>query len=266
MSASASYPAWELEHRYGPRVHLLGDVWTRSALARIGSPSIGQTELLALVREVYTHLVRSICHELPTVEASVPTRMAEAHPDSGVWHGRVLDPAARIVIVDVIRGGILASQVCFESLLGVLPVESLRLDHINLARTSDDAGRVTGVDLTGSKIGGTLVGSTLILPDPMGATGSTVIRAIEHLVEGFGQPARILVLPMICTPEFLRAVLDFRDDIVVYAGRLDRGLSDADVLEAVPGSAWERERGLDERGYIVPGAGGVGEVLNNSWC
>ena len=32
------------------------------------------------------------------------------------------------------------------------------------------------------------------------------------------------------------------------------------------GTHWERERGLNEQGYIVPGAGGMGEVLNNSWC
>jgi uracil phosphoribosyltransferase len=33
-----------------------------------------------------------------------------------------------------------------------------------------------------------------------------------------------------------------------------------------PGVEWERERGLNEQSYIVPGAGGMGEVLNNAWC
>jgi uracil phosphoribosyltransferase len=28
---------------------------------------------------------------------------------------------------------------------------------------------------------------------------------------------------------------------------------------------WDEERGLDDHHYIVPGAGGVGEVLNNAW-
>ena len=73
-------------------------------------------------------------------------------------------------------------------------------------------------------------------------------------------------MPMICTPEYLRAVLDFDEEIVVYAGRLDRGLSAGDVLEAVPGERWAEEVGLDDTNYIVPGAGGVGELLNNSWC
>ena len=100
----------------------------------------------------------------------------------------------------------------------------------------------------------------------MGATGATVGRAIEHYLEEFGHPRRILAMPMITTPEFLRALLPRFPELRVYTARLDRGLSPQDVLSSVPGADWDRERGLDDRGYIVPGAGGVGEELNNSWC
>jgi hypothetical protein len=37
-------------------------------------------------------------------------------------------------------------------------------------------------------------------------------------------------------------------------------------LARIPGEAWSKERGLDGKSYIVPGAGGMGEVINNSWC
>jgi hypothetical protein len=37
------------------------------------------------------------------------------------------------------------------------------------------------------------------------------------------------------------------------------------VLATVPGTHWAEEKGLDEHQYIVPGAGGVGEILNNAW-
>jgi uracil phosphoribosyltransferase len=36
-------------------------------------------------------------------------------------------------------------------------------------------------------------------------------------------------------------------------------------LQTVPGELWGEERGLDDHHYIVPGAGGLGEVLNNSF-
>jgi uracil phosphoribosyltransferase len=73
-------------------------------------------------------------------------------------------------------------------------------------------------------------------------------------------------MPMIATPEYLRAVTGAFDDLVVYAARLDRGLSAPDVLATLPGQRWNEERGLNDHGYIVPGAGGMGEVLNNAWC
>jgi uracil phosphoribosyltransferase len=72
-------------------------------------------------------------------------------------------------------------------------------------------------------------------------------------------------MPMIATPEYLRAVLAATPDLVVYTARVDRGLSPPDVLATVPGTHWDRERGLNAHGYIVPGAGGMGEVLNNAW-
>ena len=37
------------------------------------------------------------------------------------------------------------------------------------------------------------------------------------------------------------------------------------VLQTTPGKRWAEEKGLNDRQYIVPGAGGVGEVLNNAW-
>jgi hypothetical protein len=52
----------------------------------------------------------------------------------------------------------------------------------------------------------------------------------------------------------------------VYTARVDRGMSPPEVQAAPPGARWAEERGLDDEDYIVPGAGGVGEVLNQSWA
>lgn len=265
--APSTRRGWELEHRYGPRVHVLDNVYLLSALARIGSPEVAHRDLMALLRSVYQTLVMTACgRELPRVEAAVPSRMAAAHPEQGVYRGPVFDPGVEIVVVDIIRAGIVPSQVCFELLTAVHPERRLRLDHLTMARRSDEEGHVVGVDLSGSKIGGRVDGAYLVLPDPMGATGATTIRALRHYEESFGEPEKIVALPMIATPEYLRAVLEEFENLVVYTARLDRGMSDPDVLATVPGTHWDRERGLDEKSYIVPGAGGMGEVINNSWC
>jgi len=259
--------SFELEHGYGPRVHVLDNVYLLSALARIGSPDIAHRDLMALLRSVYHSLLVVSCgHELPRVDAQVPTRMAATHGAAGVWKGEVFDPATPIVVVDIVRAGIVPSQVCFELLTALLPERNVRLDHLNMSRVADQAGHMVGVDLSGSKIGGSVEGATLILPDPVGATGSTTVRAIEHYKERHGKPARVIALPMISTPEYLRRVLDAVPELVVYTARVDRGLSDAETLARVPGEAWAHEKGLDAKSYIVPGAGGMGEVINNSWC
>ena len=99
------------------------------------------------------------------------------------------------------------------------------------------------MDLSGSKIGGSVEGKVLILPDPMGATGSTTIRAVDHYLEHHGRPSHVLALPMIATPEYLRAVTDRVENVSVYTLRVDRGLSPPDVLATPPGTHWERERG-----------------------
>ncbi|MBI5362270.1 MAG: uracil phosphoribosyltransferase [Planctomycetes bacterium] len=258
---------WELPHRYGERVHILDNVYLLSALARIGSPNVAHRDLMALLRSVYQTLLMTGCgRELPRVKVDEPTRMAATQPHRGVYHGAIFDPAANVVVVDIIRAGIVPSQVCFELLTAVLSEKRVRLDHLNMARRSDDAGHVTGVDLSGSKIGGGVDGCVMLLPDPMGATGKTTVRALEHYHAQYGKPAKIVALPMIATPEYLRNVLEAYDNLVVYTARLDRGMSDPEVLASMPGTYWDRERGLDEKSYIVPGAGGMGEVINNSWC
>jgi uracil phosphoribosyltransferase len=257
----------ELEHRYGPRVHILDNPLLATALAHLSNPKVSHAGLMGHLRMIYRTLCVHACGcELPTAQVQAPTRMAERHPDAGIWRGEALDTTHKIVICDIVRGGIVPSQVCFELLNTLLPEQNVRLDHLTMARVSNEEGRITDVDLSGSKIGGTVAGRSLLLPDPMGATGSTTVRALDHYREQYGDPERVIAMPMIATPEYLRAVLDTCESLVVYTGRLDRGLSDAEILASVPGEHWDRERGLDDSSYIVPGAGGVGEVVNNSWC
>lgn len=135
-----------------------------------------------------------------------------------------------------------------------------------MARVTDAEGRVTGSEIHGGKIGGAVDGSLLIIPDPMGATGGSVARAIDHYLAGFeGVPDRIVALHLIITPEYLRTLRDLHPEVRVYALRLDRGMSPDDVLRTTPGERWDEESGLDEHDYIVPGGGGFGELMNNSW-
>ena len=75
----------------------------------------------------------------------------------------------------------------------------------------------------------------------------------------------LVALHLVVTPEYLKRVLAEFPEMIIYAVRLDRGLSPPDVLASGLGERWDEEKGLNERQYIVPGAGGLGEILNNSY-
>jgi uracil phosphoribosyltransferase len=257
---------WELPHRYGAAVHVLNSAFLRSVLARLGGNELRNPELNEALRIVYRDLLIQVAsRELPTVRAEVPTRMIASEPRA-VYRGEMLDPAHEVVVVSIIRAGIIPAQTCFDLLNLALDPRCVRMDHLMMARVSDAGGRVTGISFSGSKVGGSIEGRTLLIPDPMGATGATILRAVDFYRGSYGEPKKIVALPMIATPEFLRNLRDHLPECIVYTARIDRGLSEPDVLETLPGTRWDEERGLDSHSYIIPGAGGLGEVLNNSWC
>jgi uracil phosphoribosyltransferase len=263
---SVPYRPCEIAHRYGDRVHILADPLSLTMLARLSAKGTVQPEVNRLVVELYRMLVHEVvAAEFPRQAIAQPTRMIDVTP-RGVWHGETIGAATAAVVVAVARAGLLPSQSTFDFLNQVLNPDGVRQDHLALARTLDEKGGVTGAGLYASKIGGSIDGAVVLVPDPMGATGSTISKVVEQYPPGaYGRPLKTIAVHLIITPEYLRHVRKRHPDVIVYAPRLDRGLSAPDVLATVPGERWEDERGLTDKHYIVPGAGGLGEILNNSY-
>lgn len=256
----------QIDHRYGERVHLLSDPLALSLLSRACQRGVVQPEMNRLVTELYRLLSHTVvAAEFPRSVVDVPTRMIDSTP-AGVWRGPVIAAQTRAVVVALARAGLLPSQISYDFLNQVLLPEGVRQDHLSLGRQVDADGRVTGAALGAAKLGGSIEGAVLMIPDPMGATGSTVERVLRAYDEAhLGRAAKVIAVHLIVTPEYLRHVRATHPELVVYALRLDRGLSPPDVLATIPGVRWEDERGLDAHHYIVPGGGGLGEVLNNSF-
>ncbi|MCA9541695.1 MAG: uracil phosphoribosyltransferase [Myxococcales bacterium] len=261
-----SYRLSEIEHRYGAGVHIIDDPFLTTQLARLCHPSTGQPLFNRLITELYTSLIRVVInHEFPRVAVEMDTRMKASVPQ-GVFRGQIVDRTTPTVVVDIARAGILPSQICYDTLNGILDPQVVRQDHLIMARTVDDKRQVTGASITGSKIGGPIEGRVVLFPDPMGATGNSLATAMGSYLGGeLGSPSRMITLNLIVTPEFIRTLRETLPDAVIYALRLDRGMSPKDVLDTVPGTHWDRESGLDPQQYIVPGGGGFGELMNNSW-
>lgn len=256
----------ELEHRYGPNVHLVGTPYQLSLLATLCAKVTGQPQVNTLVRALYTELITLVVsHAFPRTTAAIPSRMID-HTPLGVYQGEIVDPQVRAVTVNIARAGTLPSQVVYDLLNTLLEPALVRQDHLIMSRTLDGAEHVVGSSIGGVKIGGDVDGAFLLFPDPMGATGGSLSTAIELYKKKVpGAIRRIVCLNLIITPEYIRRLTADHPEVLIYALRLDRGLSPPDVLETVPGERWSEERGLDDRQYIVPGGGGMGEVMNNAY-
>jgi uracil phosphoribosyltransferase len=256
----------EIPHRYGAAVHLLDDPLAWSLLARACSPDTGQPDVGRLIRMLYESLARTVlAAEFPRARVAIPTRMVSSHSEA-VYRGVALSRETKAVTVGIARAGTMPSQVVFELMNEVLDPALVRQDHLFMSRQTNEQGEVVGATWHDAKIGRDVEDRYVLFPDPMGATGSSMVSALSYYKTQLeGKPARCIALHLIVTPEYIKRVHAAHPDLRIYALRLDRGLSPPQVLRTEPGTHWDEERGLNDIHYIVPGAGGVGEILNNAW-
>lgn len=261
-----SFKLSEKEHLYGKNIHILDDPYALTLLAKASHSDCTLPLLTYFVKRLYQRLIGHVINDcLPKEIKEIETRMKEFH-NEGVFNGFVFNTDTKIVTVDLARAGMVPSQVIFEELTHFLNPKFIRQDHFYAARLTNNEDKVTGVDISGSKIGGEIQDSYVLFPDPMGATGNTISEAIRVYKESVkGTAKKYICLHLIITPEYIQKINKDHPDAEVYALRLDRGLSSAKALKSIPGEFLAEEKGLNSKHYIVPGAGGVGELLNNSF-
>jgi uracil phosphoribosyltransferase len=262
----------EIEHKYGKNVHILSDPVLFSYLATLCEPQTKQPHINALMKILYEALIHIVLNqEFPRKHGRVTTRMAAKHPHEASFTAELIDREQSTVCVNLARAGTYPSHLCYSALNYLLHPDVVRQDHIIMSRLTDEKHQVTAAAAGGFKIGGPVDNSIVIFPDPMGATGSTLIQALDLYKSSFGGTIRpgkarkYIAVHLIVTPEYLKNVQRKHSDLVVYALRLDRGLSPPDILSTRPGERWDEERGLNGEQYIVPGGGGFGEILNNAF-
>ena len=261
----------EIDHHYGKNIHILSDPVLFTYLSALSEPQTKQPTINSLVKILYDALCLTVVnHEFPRKPTRVVTRMAAMHPGEGTFTGELIDRDQKTICVDLARAGTYPSHLCYSALNSLLDPDRVRQDHIMISRQVDSESRVIGASAGGFKIGGPVDGSIVLIPDPMGATGGTICQALDLYKNGFGngkmgKAKKYIAMHLIVTPEYLRNVQKRHSDLVVYALRLDRGLSPPEILSTRPGEKWDQERGLNSEQYIVPGAGGFGEILNNAY-
>ena len=263
---SIPYRLPEIEHRYGANVHIVATPYLLQQLATLCARETVQPAINRLVSGLYSDLLKLVLdNEFPRKNVAVPTRMVDLTPQ-GVFYGQVIDPGTRVVTVNIARAGALPSQTCYDLLNWTLEPKQVRQDHIIMSRMLGPNEEVVGAGIGGMKIGGDVDDAYVLFPDPMGATGGSLSLAIDTYKKKVpGRIRKVINIHLIVTPEYIKKMTTDHPDVLVYAIRLDRGLSSPEVLATVPGTRWSEERGLTEHQYIVPGGGGFGEIMNNAY-
>ncbi|MDH4468028.1 MAG: uracil phosphoribosyltransferase [Bacteriovoracaceae bacterium] len=257
----------ESKHHYPPNIHLIGNSYTHTLLGLIGASETKQPHLNLYVEWCYLYLLQAAMNKIfPKKIQTKTTRMEEHHPGHGMVQFQGFNEDHPIVVIDIARAGSWPSQTCYQHLNYFFPPDNIRQDHIYINRKTDASGQVVGQTLAGSKIGGSINHAILIFPDPMGASGGTIDAAIKHYQESAsGTPHSMIALHLMITPEYIERMKKDFPKVEIFALRLDRGLSSERALQALPGKFPAEEKGLNNFQYVVPGAGGVGEILNNSF-
>ncbi|MBN2087871.1 hypothetical protein JW758_06015 [Candidatus Peregrinibacteria bacterium] len=222
---------------------ILSTTYNLSLLARLGLPEVVQPEVSKIVDELFANMFQTVIdNELETEIRTVKTRIY-AQDKRGAFKTKIFKKKQKIVVADIIRGGMTPSHQYFLKLSYLLDPKLIRQDHIMAQRIETKEG-VNGTSLMASKIDGSINGAIVIIPDPMGATGGSIAEVIDHYQKNFGKAKKYVVINLVITPQYIKRLSKIKAPISLYAARLDKGLTKTD--------------------FIWPGLGGVGEMINNT--
>ncbi len=165
---------------------------------------------------------------LATEEVPVRTPLTETT-------GPRIEGLENVVIVNVLR----AATPFVEGLLKAFP--EARQGVISASR-NEEAGRDDGsfpIEVQYVKLPEIHPEDTVIVADPMLATGSTMVAVLDEITAGTPDPEQLLVLSAVSAPTGLQRVADAHPEAELLTVSVDDH--------------------LDENGFIVPGLGDAGD-------
>ena len=174
-----------------------------------------------LLREISLLLGYEVTRNLELTTEKINTPLEEM--DASTLEGK------KLVFASVLRAG----NGLLEGLLDLVP--AARVAHVGLYRDHDTLEAVEYFFKAPSDLGDRLV----IVVDPMLATANSAIAAIDKLKERGATNIRFLCL--LAAPEGVERFTNAHPDVPVFTASIDRG--------------------LNEKGYIMPGLGDAGDRM-----
>ena len=175
-----------------------------------------------LLKEIGMLLAYEVTRDLPLKYEEIETPIAK-------MNAPMLASSKKIVIISIMRAG----QGLLDSILELIP--SARVGHIGLYR---DPTTLMAIEYY-FKVPQDIEQRDVLIVDPMLATGNSAVAAVDKLKEL--NPKSIKFLCLLAAPEGIVHFHQQHPDVQIYTAAVDKG--------------------LDDRGYIVPGLGDAGDRL-----
>ena len=202
-------------------VHVLEHPLIQHKLAILRSKNTSVKEFRELISEISGLMCYEATRDLPTVEVSVQTPVAEAKC-------RRL-AGKKLAIIPILRAGL----GMVDAMVDLIP--SAKIGHIGLYRDPETHKPVEYYCKLPEDIGNRRV----FVVDPMLATGGSAVAAIDFLKQHGCK--NIVMLNIIGAPEGVKVVQEAHPDVDIYLAAMDKK--------------------LNEHAYIVPGLGDAGDRI-----
>jgi uracil phosphoribosyltransferase len=204
-----------------PSVHVVDHPLMQHKLTYVRSQDTTTDNFRRLVREIAAMLAYEVTRDLPTELVDIQTPVAPMR--SPVISGK------KLCLVSILRAG----NGMLDGMIDLLP--GARVGHIGLYR---DPTTLEPIEYY-LKLPEDIHERTVIVVDPMLATGNSAIAALHRLKEAGASSLKMVC--MIGSPEGVKALTEAHPDVPLTLAALDDHLND--------------------HGYIVPGLGDAGDRI-----
>ncbi len=181
----------------------------------------GTNEFRSLIEEIAMLMAYEALRDLPLQMVTVETPIETC--ETPMLSGR------KLAVVPILRAGL----GMVNGILALVP--SAKIGHIGLYRdeTTHEPHEYY------CKLPSPIEERTIIVTDPMLATGGSAVSAVDFIKQHGGK--KIKFMAIIAAPEGLKRLHEAHPDVQIYIGHLDRG--------------------LNENAYICPGLGDAGDRI-----
>lgn len=203
-------------------VKLLEHSLIKHKLTYLRDKNTNPKEFRELVKEVSALIAYEITRDLPLEEIEVETPLMKTK-------GYVL--STKITLVSILRAGLVMS----DGILNLIP--NAKVGHIGMYRDPETLKPV----IYYVKLPISISETKVFLLDPMLATGGSVVKSIDILMEKDVKIENIDVISLVSAPEGISLIREYYPDVLIYTIAIDDRLND--------------------HGYILPGLGDAGDRL-----